>query len=54
MALDPKYARPYTSLSFTYVAAAVNPLDDDFMSTVALERARKLALKAIQLEPSLT
>ena len=53
VALDPSYARPYTSLAFTYVAAAVNPLDDDFMSPAALERARLLALRAIQLDPNL-
>ena len=53
IALDPGYARPYTSLSFTYVAAVVNPLDGDFMSSAALERARQLALKAMQLDPNL-
>ena len=31
--LDPNYARPYTTLSFTYIAAAQNRVDDDFMSS---------------------
>ena len=31
--LDANYARPYTTLSFTYIAAAQNRVDDDFMKS---------------------
>jgi adenylate cyclase len=50
--LDPNYARPYTTLSFTYIAAAQNRVDDDFMNPAALHRARELALRAIQIDPN--
>jgi adenylate cyclase len=53
IALDPHYARAYVMLSHTHVVAWVQPLDDDHLSPAALERAHRLARKAVQLDPNL-
>jgi adenylate cyclase len=53
IALDPLYARAYLMLSHTHVVAWVQPLDDDHLSPAALERAHRLARKAVQLDPNL-
>jgi len=53
IALDPHYARACASLSNTYLAAWVYPLDEDFLAPAALDRAHRLARKAVQLDPNL-
>jgi adenylate cyclase len=53
IALDPDYARAYASLSNTHLTAWAFPLDEDHLSPVALERADRLARKAVQLDPNL-
>ena len=35
----------------TYLAAWMNPLDDDYLRAAALDRAFHLARKAVQLDP---
>src|SRR5262245_33647560 len=51
--LDPNYARAYATLSYTHLFAWVYRLDDDYLSPAALERAHRLAWKAVRLDPSL-
>ena len=53
ISLDPNYARAYARLSATYWAAWFHPLDEDYLSTAALERAHRFAQKAVQLDPNL-
>jgi adenylate cyclase len=53
IALDPHYARAYAVLSHTHVVAWLQPLDDDYLRPAALERAHRLARKAVQLDPNL-
>jgi adenylate cyclase len=53
IAIDPNYARAYAHLSRTYIAAWFNPLDSDYLSSAALDRAYWLASKAVQLDPNL-
>jgi adenylate cyclase len=53
IAVDPHYARAYASLSNTHLVAWANPLDGDCLSPGALERAHRLARKAVQLDPNL-
>jgi adenylate cyclase len=53
IALDPHYARAYAALSHTHLAAWMRPLDDDFLIPAALERAHRLARKAVELDPNL-
>ena len=53
ISLDPNYARAYAMLSETYLVAWLNTLDQDHLSPAALERAYRLAQKAVQLDPYL-
>jgi adenylate cyclase len=53
IALDPLYARAYATLSGTHLFAWIYPLDEDCLNPVALERARHLARRAVQLDPNL-
>jgi adenylate cyclase len=53
LAIDPGYARAYSTLSTTYVIAWLNALDDDHLKPATLDRARQLASKAVQLDPKL-
>ena len=53
IALDPNYARAYAMLSYTHLFAWIYPLDEDHLNPAALERAHRLARKAIQLDPNL-
>jgi adenylate cyclase len=53
IALDPHYARAYAILSNTHLTAWAFPLNEDHLSPVALERAHRLARKAVQLDPNL-
>ena len=53
IALDPSYARAYATLSHTHLLAWLRRLDEDHLSPTALERAHRLAWKAVQLDPNL-
>jgi adenylate cyclase len=58
LAIDPDYARAAAMLSWTYVNAYVEnayvgPLDDDYHSPAALDRALELAETAVRLDPRL-
>jgi adenylate cyclase len=53
IALDPSYARAYAMLSYTHVVAWFQPLDQDCLTPTALERAHRLAWKAVRLDPNL-
>jgi adenylate cyclase len=53
IALDPDYARAYAALANTHLAVWLHPLDEDHLSSAALERALRLARKAVQLDPNL-
>jgi tetratricopeptide (TPR) repeat protein len=53
LSLDANYARAYGTLSHTHVIAWSNAVDDDFLNPAALDRAYKLALKGVQLDPNL-
>jgi adenylate cyclase len=53
ISLDPSYARAYALLSHTHLIAWVYRLDEDYLSPPALERAHRLAWKAVQLDPNL-
>jgi adenylate cyclase len=51
--LDPSYARAYAMFSNTHLIAWILRLDEDYLSPTALERAHRLAWKAVQLDPNL-
>lgn len=53
LAIDPTFARAYSSLSTTYVIAWRNPLDKDHLDPGVLDEAHRLANRAVQLTPSL-
>jgi adenylate cyclase len=53
IALDPSYARAYALLSHTNLITWVYRLDEDYLSPAALERAHRLAWKAVQLDANL-
>ena len=53
IALDPSYARAYALLSHTNLITWVYRLDEDYLSPTALERAHRLAWKAVQLDANL-
>jgi adenylate cyclase len=53
ISLDPNYARAYETLSNTHLIAWIFRLDEDYLSPTALERAHRLAWKAVQLDPNL-
>jgi adenylate cyclase len=53
ISLDPNYARAYAMLSSTHLVAWLFRLDEDHLSPAALERAHRLAWKAVQLDPNL-
>ena len=53
LAIDPNYARSYGMLATSYCAVWANSVDNEFLSTGALDRAEQLARKAIQLDPNL-
>jgi adenylate cyclase len=53
VSLDPSHARAYATLSFTHLFAWTFRLDEDHLSPAALERAHRLAWKAVQLDPNL-
>jgi adenylate cyclase len=53
LSIDPKYARAYALLASTHRVAWLNPLDTEYLSQAALDRAIQLARKAIELNPNL-
>jgi hypothetical protein len=40
-------------LSYNHVVAWIQPLDEDHLSPIALERAHRFVRKSLQLEPNL-
>jgi len=53
IALDPDYAGAYAVLSHTHLISWIHPLDEDHLSSTALERAHRFARKSVQLDPNL-
>jgi adenylate cyclase len=53
LAIDPGYARAAAMLSWTHQRAYVEPLDGDYLSPAALDRAVELAKAAVRLDPRL-
>jgi adenylate cyclase len=53
LSFDPTYARAVALLSWTFLTAWVNSLDDDYLKADTLERAHQLARKSVQLDPNL-
>ena len=51
--IDPKYARPYSLLASTHRVAWLNPVNEEYLSPAALDRAITLARAAIELDPNL-
>jgi adenylate cyclase len=53
LAIDPDYARAAAMLSRTHLHAYAEPLDGDYLSPTALDRALELAETAVHLDPRL-
>jgi adenylate cyclase len=53
LATDPRFARGYARLAWTYFTAWSNRLDGDFLKDAILEKAYELARQAVQLDPNL-
>jgi adenylate cyclase len=53
LAIDPGYARAAAMLSRTHLHAYAEPLDGDYLSPTALDRALELAETAVHLDPRL-
>ena len=53
LSIDPRNARAYALLSNTYVIAFQGPVSPDYLNSSARDRALQLALKAVQLDPTL-
>jgi adenylate cyclase len=53
LAIYPNYARAYARLARTHCIAWLVPLDGDYLSPLALDRAHQLARKAVQLDSNL-
>jgi adenylate cyclase len=53
LAIDPGYARAAAMLSWTHQRAYIEPLDGDYLSPAALDRAVELAEAAVRLDPRL-
>jgi adenylate cyclase len=51
--LDPGYARAYAALATSHAVGWINPVNAEYMSPDALQRAFDLAQKAVGLEPTL-
>jgi adenylate cyclase len=50
---DPTYARAHALLSWAYLTAWLQPLDDDYHNPATLEKAYRTARLAVQLDPNL-
>jgi adenylate cyclase len=50
LAIDPNYARAYAMLSWTFVYAYIEPVDDDYINPAAIDRAHALAETAVHLD----
>ena len=53
IAIDPNYARAYATLANTHLFAWFQPVDEDHLIPTALDRAHRLARKAVKLDPNL-
>jgi adenylate cyclase len=53
LAIDPSYARSYAALVGTYVTVWNDPVGEDFLNPVVLERAHDFARNAVQLDRNL-
>src|SRR5262249_52678878 len=53
LAIDPDYARAVAMLSWTHLYGYLQPLDGDYLSPAALDRALELAETAVRLDPRL-
>jgi adenylate cyclase len=53
LAIDPNYARAAAQLSRIHILAYGEPLDGDYLTPAALDRALKLAETAVRLDPRL-
>jgi adenylate cyclase len=53
MAIDPNYARAAAMLSWTHLHSYLQPLDGDYLSPPALDRALELAQTSVHLDPRL-
>jgi adenylate cyclase len=53
LAIDPQYARALTLLASTHRVAWLNPLNDEYLSPPALDRAIQLVRLAIEFDPQL-
>ena len=51
--IDPKYARAYSLLASTHRVAWLNPVNEEYLTAVALDRAITLARTAIEFDPNL-
>jgi adenylate cyclase len=53
IALDPGYGRAYAALATSYTVGWINPMNEEYQSEQALQRAYDFAQKAVALEPTL-
>jgi adenylate cyclase len=53
LSIDSKYARAYSMLASTHRVAWLNPLNEEYLSQAALDRAIEFARAAIELNPNL-
>jgi adenylate cyclase len=51
--IDPKYARAYSLLASTHRVAWLNPVNEEYLTSVALDQAISLARTAIEFDPNL-
>jgi adenylate cyclase len=51
--IDPKYARAYSLLASTHRVAWLNPVNEEYLTSDALDRAISLARTAIEFDPNL-
>jgi adenylate cyclase len=51
--LDPGYARAYAALATSHAVGWINPLNSEYQSDEALQRAFDFAQRAVELEPTL-
>lgn len=53
LSIDSAYARAYALLASTHRVAWLNPVNEEYLNPIALERAIELARRAIELDPNL-